>query len=91
MTPEEIREYDDKLIDKIVRRAAIFSRGVQTEFWDELKVMLQEEREKAFNDFLETPYTEKAAIIEQQVIGKLGKYLEAKVRGAIEEAESLTQ
>ena len=91
MTPEEIRKHDEEMVDKILRRAAIFAEGVQSPFWAELKKMFAEEREKALNEFSNIPYNDAAAIIEQQIIAKVGKYIESRIQGAIDESESLIQ
>lgn len=91
MTPEEIRKHDEELVDRIVRRAAIFAEGVQSPFWDELKKMFAEEREKALNEFSNIPYNDAAAIIEQQVIAKVGKYIESRVFDAIAEYKIMIQ
>lgn len=92
MTPEEEQKKEDReMVERVVRRAAIFSEGVRTPFWDELLLMFKEERERALDDFADTPYSETAAIIEQQVIAKIGRYLKQRVEAAIIEADNLIQ
>ena len=92
MTPEEEQKKEDReMVERIVRRAAVFSEGLQSPFWKELMAMMREERERALDEFADTPYSETAAIIEQQVIAKIGKYLKQKVEATIIEADNLVQ
>lgn len=90
MTPEEKKIIADN-VEKAMRRAEIFEVGIQSDFWKELKAMLAELSQDAFDKFCDTPTELRDQIAELQQVGKLGKVLEAHVLSTIDAAKELAQ
>lgn len=88
---QEFRDHAEQQIDKIMRRAKIFSDGIESAFWKELMEMLSELEKSAFKRFTDANASDTAVIIELQQVGKLKRVLEAKVKGAIDAADHLVQ
>jgi hypothetical protein len=91
VTEEELakkiaEEYDAKL-----RRAAVFSEGMQSPLWKELMALFDELERKAFLRWTDANAEDRAVIIELQQIGKLGRLLKREVQAAIDDAAILTQ
>lgn len=78
-------------VERIIRRAAVFSEGLQSPFWQELRDMLMELERGAFARFTDANATDTAVVIELQQIGKLRRVLESKIRAAIDEADAISQ
>ena len=78
-------------IKKVLRRAAIFSEGVRSPFWEELTALFDELEKKAFDRWTDANVSDTAVVIELQQIGKLGRVLKRHVQAAIDDAIQYTQ